>query len=133
MDCIRVARHSRGGNPRDYGTVVLEVVAGLLDYMGCTARENKSGLAAMRRSRYQPDGSLDFAKTAAILACLPWLARINAASPREDGSPALVQFGAALGAAPSVSAESHAFARLVAFAEHGAVPSAVFERRCSFS
>jgi hypothetical protein len=32
-------------------------------------------LAAMRRSRYQPDWFLDFAKTAAILPCLRRLAR----------------------------------------------------------
>jgi hypothetical protein len=34
----------------------------------------------------------------------------------------LAPFGAALGGAPSVSAECHAFARRVAFAERGAVP-----------
>src|SRR3984885_2475379 len=58
---------------------------------------------------------------------------INAVFLREDGSPALAQLGAAPGAAPSASAEWHAFARPVAFAERGAAPSAVFENRCSFS
>src|ERR1700722_15943804 len=58
---------------------------------------------------------------------------INAVFLREDGSPALAQLGAAPGAAPSASAEWHAFARPVAFAERGAAPSAVFACRCSFS
>src|ERR1039457_258854 len=58
---------------------------------------------------------------------------INAAFPREDGSPASVQLGAALGAAPPASAEWHAFAQAVVFVERGAAPSAVFARRCSFS
>jgi hypothetical protein len=71
----RVARNSPSGNPHDCGAVVLEVVADLLElHKLYRARKIKNGLAAMRRSRYQPDWFLDFAKTAR-LSCLRRLVR----------------------------------------------------------
>ena len=80
-----------------------------------------------------PYGSLILRRPRLFCPTCEASAQSIAAFPREDGSPALVQFGAALGAAPSASAAWRAFARPVAFAECGAVPSAVFARRCSFS
>src|ERR1022692_3203480 len=79
------------------------------------ARKIKNRPAAMRRNRYQPGWLLDFCEDRGYPALPAAVSPINA-FPREDGSPPLVQFGAALGAAPSASAEWHAFARPVAFA-----------------
>lgn len=86
----------------------------------------------MQYRHYPPDWFVVFAMTAS------YPARPAAASAKSmrlfsgDGSPILVQLGAAPGAVPSASAAWHAFARPVAFAEYGAVPSVVFACRCSF-
>jgi hypothetical protein len=87
--------------------------------------ENTAGWQRCR-NRYQLVWLLDCARTAAIQ---PGLWR-NQCGFSAGGR--LVQFGAALGAAPPASAEWHAFAQVVAFVDRGAAPSAVFARQAGW-